>query len=465
MTDSEGVSRNKELRVLRSEIQTVTGEIFQKIKRRMELAQKIGEIKTKLGMDVTDDQVENEIRKSVLSLAHQIGLDPSYSSRLLNLLLIESVGLQRKQKTVEHASSHMDILMRARQIEASGRPMIHLEIGEPDFGPPPSLKDAFADAINSGCYHYTDARGIERLREKLALIHGFTKETVMVTPGGRFGVYASIASMLKPGEEIVVIEPSWPAYSDCAALNSVKVKTIKTTFENQWTPDVDEIERAINDATKMIVLNYPNNPTGKILDTDTIERIVSLAKEHGIYILSDEVYSKYCVKEFKSISEYNYDRSIIVESFSKTYAMTGFRLGYLMSSTLIIKQVAKLLAFAMTSVAEPLQYCALNALETDYLTNVEETRIRLHTLVERLKQMDMSFTIPDGSMYLYPRINTMTLDDNTLVNLLLERGIAVAPGSAFGNSYNKFIRISATQPAEQIEKAMDVLETCLSMKI
>jgi aspartate aminotransferase len=278
-------------------------------------------------------------------------------------------------------------------------------------------------------------------------------------------VYASIASMLKPGEEIVVIEPSWPAYSDCAALNSVKVKTIKTTFENQWTPDVDEIERAINDATKMIVLNYPNNPTGKILDTDTIERIVSLAKEHGIYILSDEVYSKYCVKEFKSISEYNYDRSIIVESFSKTYAMTGFRLGYLMSSTLIIKQVAKLLAFAMTSVAEPLQYCALNALETDYLTNVEETRIRLHTLVERLKQMDMSFTIPDGSMYLYPRINTMTLDDNTLVNLLLERGIAVAPGSAFGNSYNKFIRISATQPAEQIEKAMDVLETCLSMKI
>ncbi len=443
----------------------MTGEIFQKIKRRMELAQKIGEIKTKLGMDVTDDQVENEIRKSVLSLAHQIGLDPSYSSRLLNLLLIESVGLQRKQKTVEHASSHMDILMRARQIEASGRPMIHLEIGEPDFGPPPSLKDAFADAINSGCYHYTDARGIERLREKLALIHGFTKETVMVTPGGRFGVYASIASMLKPGEEIVVIEPSWPAYSDCAALNSVKVKTIKTTFENQWTPDVDEIERAINDATKMIVLNYPNNPTGKILDTDTIERIVSLAKEHGIYILSDEVYSKYCVKEFKSISEYNYDRSIIVESFSKTYAMTGFRLGYLMSSTLIIKQVAKLLAFAMTSVAEPLQYCALNALETDYLTNVEETRIRLHTLVERLKQMDMSFTIPDGSMYLYPRINTMTLDDNTLVNLLLERGIAVAPGSAFGNSYNKFIRISATQPAEQIEKAMDVLETCLSMKI
>ena len=443
----------------------MTGEIFQKIKHRMELAQKIGDIKTKLGMDVTDDQVESEIRKSILSLAHQIGLDPSYSSRLLNLLLIESVGLQRKQKTVEHATSHMDVLMRARQIEASGRPMIHLEIGEPDFGPPPSIKDAFANAINSGCYHYTDARGIEKLREKLALIHGFTKETVMVTPGGRFGVYASIASLLKPGEEIVVIEPSWPAYSDCAALNSVKVKTIKTTLENQWSPDIDKIDDAINDATKMIVLNYPNNPTGKILDTDTIERIISLAKDHDLYILSDEVYSKYCIKKFKSISEYSYERSIVIESFSKTYAMTGFRLGYVLSSALIIKHIAKLLAFAMTSVAEPLQYCALNALENEYLTNVEETRIRLSTLVERLKQMDLSFTIPDGSMYLYPRINTITLDDNTLVNLLLERGVAVAPGSAFGSSYSKFIRISATQPADKIEKAMDDLETCLSMKI
>ena len=442
----------------------MTGDIFQKIRYRMELAQKIGEIKTKLGMDVTNDRVESEIRKSVLDLAHQIGLDPSYSSRLLNLLLIESVGLQRKQKTLSKSSSHLDILMRARQIEASGRQMIHLEIGEPDFGPPPSIKDAFANAITSGCYHYTDSRGIEVLREKLALIHGYTKETVMVTPGGRFGVYASIASLLKPGEEIVVIEPSWPAYADCAALNSVKVNTIKTTLENQWSPDVKEIDDAINDSTKMIVLNYPNNPTGKILATDTIESILSLAKDYGLYILSDEVYSKYCVKKFKSISEFNYDKSIVIESFSKTYAMTGFRLGYVLSSEVIIKQIAKLLAFAMTSVAEPLQYCALNALETEYVTNVEETSIRLRTLVERLKQMDVSFVNPDGAMYLYPRINTMELDDTSLVNLLLERGIAVAPGSAFGSSYNRFIRISATQPAEQIEKAMDVLENCLSLK-
>ena len=170
------------------------------------------------------------------------------------------------------------------------------------------------------------------------------------------------------------------------------------------------------------------------------------------------------MNQFKSISVYNYDKSIVIESFSKTYAMTGFRLGYILSSTSIIKEIAQLLAFAMTSVAEPLQYCALDALSTSYNNNIEETRSRLNTLVERLKKMNVSFTVPDGSMYLYPRINTISLDDNSLVNLLLERGVAVAPGSAFGNNYNRFIRISATQPSEQIHKAMDVLENCLSMK-
>jgi aspartate aminotransferase len=351
--------------------------------------------------------------------------------------------------------------MRARQLESSGKQMIHLEIGEPDFGPPSSTKAAFVNAVNSGYHHYTDVRGIERLREKLAQVHGFKKGEVMVTPGGRFGVYASISSLLKPGEEIVILEPSWPAYSDCATLNSVKVKAVKTMLENEWSPDLEEIEATINDSTKMIVLNYPNNPTGKILDAGVIEKILSLARDYGLYILSDEVYSKHYVKKFRSIAEYNYDKSIIIESFSKTYSMTGFRLGYILSSEMIIKQLAKLQGFALTSVAEPLQYCALDALETDYTPNIQETKIRLGTLEDRLKMMDVNFVVPDGGMYVYPKINTIPLDDLTLVNNLLERGVAVAPGSAFGSSYNKFFRISATQPTGLITQAMDILENCL----
>lgn len=128
---------------------------------------------------------------------------------------------------------------------------------------------------------------------------------------------------------------------------------------------------------------------------------------------------------------------------------------------MIIKQLAKLQGFALTSVAEPLQYCALDALETDYTPNIQETKIRLGTLEDRLKMMDVNFVVPDGGMYVYPKINTIPLDDLTLVNNLLERGVAVAPGSAFGSSYNKFFRISATQPTGLITQAMDILENCL----
>lgn len=452
----------KELENLRSQIQVTTAEIFQKIKYRMELAEKIGEIKTKLGIDVTDEKVEAEIRKSVLGLVDQIGLDPSYSSRLLNLLFIESIDLQRqKLKSTEIRSSHLDILMKAREMEASGKQMIHLEIGEPDFSPPVGVKDAFVNAIDSGHYHYTDVTGIQRLRERLAQVRGVKKEEVIVTPGGRFGVYASISALLKPGEEIIVMEPSWPAYSDCSKLNSVKVKTVKTTVEDGWSVDPAEIESVMNDSTKMIVLNYPNNPTGKILDSDTIKKILSLARDRSLYVLSDEVYSKYSTKKFRSILEYNYDKAIVVESFSKAYAMTGFRLGYVLSSELIVKQIAKLQGFALTSVAEPLQYCALNALENEYTTIIEETKARVHALVERLKEMSVSLVVPDGGMYVYPRINTPQFDDISLVNTLLNKGVAVAPGSAFGTSYDKFIRISATQPIDTITKAMDILENCL----
>jgi aspartate aminotransferase len=389
-------------------------------------------------------------------------LDHVYSARLLNLLLIESVDLQKKQKTDVPRSSHMDILMKARKLESSGKKMIHLEIGEPDFGPPSVAKVAFVNAIDSGYHHYTDVRGIERLREKLAEAHGFDKDEVMITPGGRFGVYASISTLVNPGEEIVIIEPSWPAYSDCAILNSIKIKTVKTTLENGWSPDLEEIENAINDSTKMIVLNYPNNPTGKILDGRLTEKILSLVRDQRLYLLSDEVYSKYCFCKYRSIAEYNYDKSIIIDSFSKTYAMTGFRLGYVLSSETIIKQLAKLQAFAMTSVAEPLQYCALNALESDYQANVLEIRNRLRALEDRLNNMNVEFVAPEGAMYVFPRINKIQLNDLALVSNLLERGVAVAPGSAFGRSYDKFFRISATQPTDIITQAMDTLENCLS---
>ena len=142
-------------------------------------------------------------------------------------------------------------------------------------------------------------------------------ENIMVTPGARFGVFLSITTLLDPGDEMIVIEPAWPAYRQCAINAGIKVRTIKTTLENKWEPDMNEILSCINDNTKMIVLNYPNNPTGKILSKTLQDQIVQVSEKYDLYILSDEIYSNYSNREWKSILSYNYEKSIITQSFSK----------------------------------------------------------------------------------------------------------------------------------------------------
>ena len=150
----------------------------------------------------------------------------------------------------------------------------------------------------------------------------------MICPGARFAVYLAITTLLNPGDEIIVIEPAWPAYKDCALNAGIKVRTIKTTLETKWEPSIDQINNAINENTKMIVLNYPNNPTGKILPEKLLDSIIQTAKEHDLYVLSDEIYEEYYRNHGDwplsvKFEEYDYEKSIITKSFSKSYAMTG----------------------------------------------------------------------------------------------------------------------------------------------
>jgi len=167
----------------------------------------------------------------------------------------------------------------------------------------------------------------------------------MICPGARFAVYLAITTLLNPGDEIIVIEPAWPAYKDCALNAGIKVRTIKTTLETKWEPSVDQINNAINENTKMIVLNYPNNPTGKILPKKLLDSIIQTAKEHDLYVLSDEIYENYWfpVERFVENTEilrYGYEKSIITLSFSKSHAMTGYRIGYVIAEPSIIEKMS-----------------------------------------------------------------------------------------------------------------------------
>ncbi|MDX1371418.1 MAG: aminotransferase class I/II-fold pyridoxal phosphate-dependent enzyme [Nitrososphaeraceae archaeon] len=451
----------EELSKLRTEMKEVTGKIIHLVHTRMEIAKKIGTVKQNLSIDVEDEKVEKDIKDSIIKLAENLGMDLELSGRLLNLLLLESVRLQNNQVDSQKISPHVAIFMKAKEMEKKGKKIVHLEVGEPDFQPPLSVKKELSKIYRNKNYHYTDILGIPKLRAKIAdnVGYGIQPDQVLVTPGGRFAVFCAITSLLKPGDELINIEPTWPAYKECAELIDVKTRTLKTSLKEKWNPNISKLENLVNDNTKMIVINYPNNPTGKILTQNILDQIISLAKDHKLFLLSDEVYSDYSFVDFNSVLQNEYDKKIMISSFSKTFGMTGFRVGYGIANKDIIRKMKGIQATSMTSVAEPMQYCALAAMGNDIKDNVDLIKSRIDLICNRIKKMKMKFLYPDGAMYVYPLIiSDLYASDVVLVEKLLENNVAVAPGSGFGSNYKQFIRLSACQPEDVLNKGLDIIE-------
>ena len=449
-----------ELKELRKKIEDITIEMLSLLKTRTEIAQEIGKIKNKEGMNVSNESREDELRELVKRQCKEIDFDSNTALKFLNFLLNESVKVQSSE-----SKTHLAIFLKAKELEQKGKKIIHLEVGEPDFQPPINVKKSLSEVYDKGFGKYGPAKGLPEFRTKLAEFANenfdakINSENVMVTPGARFGVFLSITTLLDPGDEMIVIEPAWPAYRQCAINAGIKVRTVKTTLENKWEPSIDEISSCINDNTKMIVLNYPNNPTGKILPKTLQDKIVEIARKHDLYILSDEIYSNYSNKEWTSILSYNYEKSIITQSFSKSHSMTGYRIGYLISNQKIVERLAKLEALCLTNVSEPIQYTAMNSLEEDVTDNVKLMNERLTKLEEICKEMELEFVKPDGAMYIFARtknpINTSELSEK-----LLDHGVAIAPGIGFGD-YNEFFRISACLDIKTLIQGMDILKTRL----
>jgi aspartate aminotransferase len=456
-------NKNEELELLRDKVRDVTTQIMCNVQQRIDLAKKIGEIKSRLGIDIRDEKVEHEVRMNVMLLAEEIGMSGEFALQLLNILLAESENVQvekHPQKTVQK-QTHLSIFAKAKQLEASGKKIIHMEVGEPDYSPPAIVGSTLAESFRLQQYHYTDTHGISELRNAIARKEGggLSEHQVMVTPGGRFAVFSAITSLLRAGQELIVIEPAWPAYKECADFVGARTRVIGTTLQNKWLPDTKQLEEMINRSTKMIVLNYPNNPTGKVLDSKTMERIVLIAKDHALYLLSDEVYGDYAFNGFNSIRKYGYEKSVLVGSFSKRYAMTGFRVGYSIANKEIISKMAKVQSAAVTSVAEPIQHAALAALGVNPSENVKLMERRLEFVCSKLKEMSLQFVEPDGAMYVYPELPWS--EDIPIIEKLLEQGVAIAPGSGFGDSYKRFVRISACQPENVLGKGLDIMASVI----
>ena len=494
----------EDVNILRNDMKEITNQIMQLVNQRMEIARKIGTIKANLDLDIIDDKVELGIKSYLFSNSKYLNLDPEFSGRIVNMLINESIRIQNleknnlkfEQEKISHTNnfpvqssqptlikdeqrvhkfeikSHLDVFNAAKNLELQGFRIIHMEVGEPDFLPPNEVKNELTKIYEMRKFHYTQTAGIKELRIGLSnhisnfsakngygIFEPISPDKIIVTPGGRFGIFCTFSALLRPGDEIITIEPAWPACFDCANYLGVKNRIVKTSLEQNWEPDISEIENQININTKIICLNYPNNPTGKILNKKSYDKIIDVARKNEIYLLSDEVYSNYAYEPFRSVINFDYDKSILLGSFSKTFAMTGFRVGFVYSrDRSLINKLIKIQALALTSVAEPMQFCALLALNSDPERNNKIMKKRLEIMSKHLKKLPFKFTFPEGAMYVFARIShDLELTDLKLVELLLNHGVAVAPGSGFGSNYSDYIRLSTCLEEKKMLEGLEII--------
>ncbi|ABK76856.1 aspartate/tyrosine/aromatic aminotransferase [Cenarchaeum symbiosum A] len=442
---------------LRNRMDDVTLLMERLLKERIEISRKIGRMKMDAGLDVTDGRREAALRTKVAEFCDLEGLDTAAAARLLAFLLEESVHLQ-----AEDRPSHLSIFLKAKKLEEQGRRIIHMEVGDPDFGPPKGVEHALAEACRMGQTGYGPPAGEPVLRAALA--HHARRfgpvpgpENVIVSPGARFAIFSAMSHLLGPGDGVIVVGPAWPAYSACADHVGAKVSVVDTRMEDNWDPKIAEIEAAMDRSAKMMVINYPNNPTGRVPPKGTMDGIMGLARERGLYVLSDEIYSSYSTPEWASVLEYGYERAIAVQSFSKSHAMTGFRVGYAVADPGVIRGMARIHALCLTSVPGPIQHAALRALDYDVSEWPGTVRKRLEMMSDEAESMGLEFVRPDGAMYLFVKTGT---DGSALADTLLEQGLAVAPGEGFGK-YKDFIRLSACADEGRLAEGMRILRGAL----
>ena len=354
-----------------------------------------------------------------------------------------------------------EINEKALKLESQGKKIIKLNLGDPDLATPNEIIEAAYASMKRGKTKYSSSYGELPLREKLAEIHGVSADNIVITPGSKWGVFSTMYLLLKGRGNVIIPTPYWTAYELIAQSLGAQTKLLKTELDSNWRIDVDKLEDLIDRETRMIILNNPSNPTSKVIDEDVLDGIVEIANEKGIIILSDEVYGAISFVKTKSILDYG-DNHILTTGFSKTFTMTGWRIGYVIANKQLIDSITKLNQITISNVPVFIQEAALKALELQRQLAEkikEEYRERADMASGILSKANLEFSKPEAPFYVFPRWRG--LDSESFTLNLLDKGVAVAPGTAFGD-YREHFRISLTVPRQEIEiglnKICEVLE-------
>jgi len=371
-----------------------------------------------------------------------------------------------------------EILARAREIEAQGRRVVHMEIGEPDFDTPDEIKKAAVDALYDNHTHYTPSSGLPSLRATIAsyasrfrqIAPEWRADNVVIAPGAKPVIWNTLSALLGPGDEFVYFDPAYPAYASCANYLGAVVHAIPLLESRNWRMDLDELARRVSDKTKVVVINSPHNPTGGVLTRSDLECIAELAQRFDFLVLADEIYSRnfYLDSEYLSIASLPgmRERTIVVDGFSKAYAMTGWRLGYAIMPESLARTVTLFNNNTFSCVATFVQMAGIAALtgpDEPVLRMNEIFRSRRDRLVNGLNNISgISCLLPEGAFYAFPNVASITQDDRALAKFLLEEGgVACGGGSSFGAAGKGYLRFSYAASLEDIDWALQSIAETL----
>lgn len=353
---------------------------------------------------------------------------------------------------------------------------ISLGVGEPDFETPWHIRDEGIYSLEKGRTFYTSNAGLLELREEISKylkrrfdLNYDAKSEMIVTVGGSEAIDLALRAMVDPGDEVLIPQPSYVSYEPCAILAGATPVIIKLKQENQFRLTAQELEDAITDKTKILILPFPNNPTGAIMERTDLEAIAKVIEKHDLFVISDEIYAELCYTD-KHVSIVNiegmWDRTILINGFSKSHAMTGWRLGYACGPQCIIEQMYKIHQFCIMCAPTTSQYAAVDALkngDADVQMMREAYNQRRRYLVHAFKEMGLECFEPFGAFYIFPCIKEFGMTSDAFATKLLEEEkVAVVPGTAFGDCGEGFLRISYAYSLEKLKVAIGRLDHFIS---
>ena len=360
-----------------------------------------------------------------------------------------------------------EVLAKARRLEAQGKKIVHLEIGEPDFATPDNIVEAGISAMQNGYTHYTPASGIFEAREAVA---GFVSRTlktevdpteVVLVPGSKNVLLFTLLACVEPGDEVILPDPGYPAYESLVNFIGAVAKPVTLREESGFRMDLDELASLVTPKTRMLIVNTPQNPTGGVLTEEDVKFVCELAHKHDLLVVSDEIYSQ-LVYGFQHVSPLSHpgmrERTVLMDGLSKSYAMTGWRLGYAVAPKALAAKLDQLMINSSSCAAGFTQMAAIEALsapESEHAVArmVKVFEHRRNLVVDGLNQIPgMRCARPQGSFYVFPNIEGTGFDEHDLSDrLLAEAGVAVLPGTAFGDAGKGFIRLAYTQSEDELK--------------